>query len=63
MLRNTFRSKGESRSLSWPIRDMSVRHNMSNSIMISASCPEPGDSDMFYRDCSKSIMREKNTLC
>ena len=62
MLRNTVRSKGESRSLSWPVWALSVRHNMSDPGMISASCPSPEGTDMFYGQNSKWIMREKSTL-
>ena len=39
MLRNPVRSKGEIRSLFLPIWALSVRPNMSDSGMISASCP------------------------
>ena len=59
MLRNTFSSKGESRSLFWPSRDLFVRNNMSDSCIKSASGPSCGDPEMFYRHCSKYIMRER----
>ena len=62
ILGNSVRSKGESGSLSWPNWALSVRHNMSDSGMMSASCPLPDGPDMFYKDCSKWIMREKSTL-
>ena len=41
MLRNTVRSKGESRSLSWPRQALPVRHNMIDSGMISVNRAEP----------------------
>ena len=63
MLLNTVRSKRESGSLSWPSRALSGRHNMSDPGMISASGPFFGGTEMFYRDCSKWIMREKSTFC
>ena len=59
MLRNTFSSKLESRSLSWPSLVLSVRHNMSDSCVQSASGPSCGDPEMFYRHCYKYIMRER----
>ena len=43
MLRNSVRNKGDSRSLSWPSQELSVRHNMIDSGMISGSPPEPDD--------------------
>ena len=63
MLRNTVRSNGESRSLSWQSRALSVTHNMSDPGMISSSCLSPDGTDMFCGDHSKWIVKEKSTLC
>ena len=63
MLRNPVRIKGESRSFTWPRRALSVRHNMSDLGMKSASGPSFGDPEMLNGHCSKLIMREKSTLC
>ena len=63
MLLNTHRSKRENRSLSWPSRALSDRHKMSDPVMISASGPSFDGPEMFYRDCSKWIIREKSPFC
>ena len=54
-----YMAQEEGRAFSWPNGALSVRHNMSNSGKILASCSSPDGPDMFYRDCSKWIMREK----
>ena len=63
MLRNSVRSKGESRSLPWPCWSPSVKHNMSDLGIKSGSGPSFGDPEMLNRHCSKWVMREKSTLC
>ena len=53
MLRNTVRSKGETRSTSLTSKVLSVRHNMSDSCIKSASGPSCGDPEMFTGHFSK----------
>ena len=53
MLRNKFRSKGQSRALFWAIRTLYARNNMSDLSMIQNSGPYSDGPEMFNRDCSK----------
>ena len=62
MLRNPVRSKGESRSLSWPSWAQSITHITSDLGIKLARGPSFDDPEMFNRHCSKWIMIEKNTL-
>ena len=59
MLRNTA-SYAESLSVSWLSRAPSLRHNMSVLAMIESGL-SPDCSEMFNRDYSNWIMREKST--
>ena len=62
--RNTIRSMGERRDLSWPSRIQNVRDNMSDFGMIYEGRPfsDGLDTCMFKKDCCKCILPEKSTL-
>ena len=61
MLRNTVRSKVESRALSRPSLAQHTRYKMSDLGMIQESEHYNDGTEMFNRDCSECIMPDKNT--